>query len=248
MHKLVLLRHGESEFNKQNRFTGWTDVPLSEKGIEEAKSAGRIMKEKGFDFDIIYTSVLKRAIKTMFLAVEEMDRLWLPVKKSWRLNEKHYGSLQGLNKAETAAKYGEDQVLMWRRAYDVRPPLHSEADIAEMRKESRYADVDNVQYMLGESLQDTVSRVIPLWENEIAPDIRAGKRVLIAAHGNSLRGVVKYLDKKSDEEILKFNIPTGIPLVYELDDELNTIKSYYLADEEALKAAQEAVAKQGKAK
>lgn len=248
MHTLVLLRHGESEYNRQNRFTGWTDVPLSEKGIVEAKSAGTIMKDKGFDFDVIYTSVLKRAIKTMFLAVEEMDRLWLPVKKSWRLNEKHYGALQGLNKAETAAKYGDEQVLMWRRAYDVRPPLYSEADIAEMRKEARYEDVDDVKYMLGESLQDTVERVIPLWENEIAPEIKAGKRVLIAAHGNSLRGVVKYLDKKSDEEILKFNIPTGIPLVYELDQDLNTIKSYYLADEEALKAAQDAVAKQGKAK
>lgn len=248
MYTLVLLRHGESEYNKQNRFTGWTDVPLSEKGIVEAKSAGTIMKDKGFDFDVIYTSVLKRAIKTMFLAVEEMDRLWLPVKKSWRLNEKHYGALQGLNKAETAAKYGDEQVLMWRRAYDVRPPLYTEADIADMRKEARYADVDDVKYMLGESLQNTVERVIPLWENEIAPEIKAGKRVLVVAHGNSLRGVVKYLDKKSDEEILKFNIPTGIPLVYELDENLNTIKSYYLADEEALKAAQDAVAKQGKAK
>lgn len=248
MYTLVLLRHGESEYNKQNRFTGWTDVPLSEKGVVEAKSAGTIIKEKGFDFDIVYTSVLKRAIKTMFLAVEEMDRLWLPVKKSWRLNEKHYGALQGLNKAETAAKYGEEQVLQWRRAYDVRPPLYSEADIAEIRKEARYADVNDVKYMLGESLQDTVERVIPLWANEIASDIRAGKRVLIVAHGNSLRGVVKYLDKKSDEEILKFNIPTGIPLVYELDHNLNTIKSFYLADEEALKSAQDAVAKQGKAK
>ncbi|PLW94879.1 MAG: 2,3-diphosphoglycerate-dependent phosphoglycerate mutase [Marinilabiliales bacterium] len=248
MYTLVLLRHGESEYNKQNRFTGWTDVPLSEKGIVEAKSAGTIMKEKGFDFDIVYTSVLKRAIKTMVLALEEMDRMWLPVKKSWRLNEKHYGALQGLNKAETAAKYGDEQVLQWRRAYDVRPPLYSDDDIAEMRKEARYADVSDVKYMKGEALQDTVERVIPLWENEIAPDIKAGKRVLIAAHGNSLRGVVKYLDKKTDEEILKFNIPTGIPLVYELDENLNTIKSYYLADEDALKAAQDAVAKQGKAK
>lgn len=248
MYTLVLLRHGESEYNKQNRFTGWIDVPLSEKGIIEAKRAGAVMKEKGFDFDIVYTSVLKRAIKTMFLVLEEMDRMWLPVKKSWRLNEKHYGALQGLNKAETAAKYGEEQVLKWRRAYDVRPPLYSDDDIAEMRKEARYADISDLKYMKGESLQDTVERVIPLWENEIAPDVRAGKRVLIAAHGNSLRGLVKYLDKKTDEEILKVNIPTGIPLVYELDENLNSIKSYYLADEDTLKAAQEAVANQGKAK
>ena len=248
MRTLVLLRHGESEYNRQNRFTGWTDVPLSEKGVVEARSSGTIMKEKGFDFDIVYTSVLKRAIKTLWLALEEMDRMCLPVKKNWRLNEKHYGALQGLNKAETAAKFGEEQVLKWRRAYDVRPPQYSESEIAEIRKEVRYADVDKLQYMMGEALQDTVERVIPLWEKEIAPDLKAGKRVLIAAHGNSLRAIVKYLDQKTDAEILKFNIPTGIPLVYELDDDLKPIKSYYLADEDALKKAQEAVAKQGKAK
>lgn len=248
MKMLVLLRHGESEYNRQNRFTGWIDVPLSETGIGEAQNAGKLLKEKGFSFDVAYTSVLQRAIKTLNLALEQMGLLWLPVVKNWRLNEKHYGALQGLNKAETAAKYGDEQVLLWRRAYDVRPPLLSQADIAEMKKESRYSQVDNDQYLLGESLADAVERVVPYWTDVISKDLLAGKNVLVTAHGNSLRGLVKHLDKKSNDEILKFNIPTGIPLVYELDDDLNPIKSYYLADEQALREAQEKVAKQGKAK
>lgn len=248
MKTLVLLRHGESEYNKLNRFTGWTDVNLSEKGIIEARQAGISMREKGIDFDVAYTSVLRRAIKTLWLSLEEMDKMWLNVKKTWRLNEKHYGKLQGLDKSEMAAKYGEEQVLLWRRAYDVRPPLLEEADIAAQRNEARYADVDDVQYMLGESLQDTVGRVIPLWENEISHDLRSGKTVLVAAHGNSLRALVKHLDNMSNEEILKFNIPTGIPLVYELDNLLKPIRKYYLADENTLKQALDKVASQGKAK
>lgn len=248
MKTLVLLRHGESEFNSQNRFTGWVDVNLSEKGITEARSAGKALKDKGFEFDMAYTSVLRRAIKTLWLALEEMDRMWLPVTHSWRLNEKHYGTLQGLNKSEMAAKYGEEQVLMWRRAYDVRPPLYDEAEVTPLLGEARYKDVDNLIYMRGECLKDTVERVIPLWENEIAPAIKNGKRIIIAAHGNSLRAVVKYLEGMSDEAILKYNIPTGIPLVYTLDDDLKVISSKYLADEEALKAAMDKVAGQGKAK
>lgn len=248
MKTLVLLRHGESEYNKLNRFTGWTDVNLSEKGIIEARQAGISMREKGIDFDVAYTSVLRRAIKTLWLSLEEMDKMWLNVKKTWRLNEKHYGKLQGLDKSEMAAKYGEEQVLLWRRAYDVRPPLLEEADIAAQRNEARYADVDDAQYMLGESLQDTVGRVIPLWENEISHDLRSGKIVLVAAHGNSLRALVKHLDNMSNEEILKFNIPTGIPLVYELDNLLKPIRKYYLADENTLKQALDKVASQGKAK
>lgn len=248
MKTLVLLRHGESEYNSQNRFTGWTDVNLSEKGIVEARAAGKALKDNGFEFDIAYTSVLRRAIKTLWLALEEMDCMWLPIKHTWRLNEKHYGTLQGLNKSEMAAKYGEEQVLMWRRAYDVRPPLYDKADVLPLMKEARYKDVDNLIYMRGECLKDTVERVIPIWENEIAPDIKSGKRVIIAAHGNSLRAVVKYLEGMSDEAILKYNIPTGIPLVYELDDDLKVISSRYLADEEFLKAAMDKVAGQGKAK
>ncbi|PKP01232.1 MAG: 2,3-diphosphoglycerate-dependent phosphoglycerate mutase [Bacteroidetes bacterium HGW-Bacteroidetes-6] len=248
MKTLVLLRHGESEFNSQNRFTGWTDVSLSEKGVVEARTAGKALKDNGFEFDMAYTSVLRRAIKTLWLALEEMDCMWLPIKHTWRLNEKHYGTLQGLNKSEMAAKYGEEQVLMWRRAYDVRPPLYDEADVLPLMKEARYKDVDNLIYMRGECLKDTVERVIPIWENEIAPAIKSGKRIIIAAHGNSLRAVVKYLEGMSDEAILKYNIPTGIPLVYELDDDLKVISSRYLADEETIKAAMEKVAGQGKAK
>ncbi|MPM07861.1 2,3-bisphosphoglycerate-dependent phosphoglycerate mutase [bioreactor metagenome] len=248
MKTLVLLRHGESEYNSQNRFTGWTDVNLSDKGVIEARTAGKAMKESGYEFDIAYTSVLRRAIKTLWLALEEMDRMWLPIKHSWRLNEKHYGTLQGLNKSEMAAKYGEEQVLLWRRAYDVRPPLYDEADVKPLLNEARYKDVDNLIYMRGECLKDTVERVIPLWENEIAPAIKSGQRILIAAHGNSLRAVVKYLEGMSDEAILKYNIPTGIPLVYTLDDDLKVISSKYLADEETLKAALDKVAGQGKAK
>lgn len=248
MKTLVLVRHGESVYNRANIFTGWTDVPLTPEGEQEAIEAGKILLEKGFDFDITYTSVLQRAIKTLWLILEQMDRMWLPEIKTWRLNEKHYGKLQGLNKSEMAAQYGEEQVLLWRRAYDVRPPLLSEDEIADMRKESRYADVDNIQYMLGESLKDTVERVIPLWENQIKYDLLNNKRVLISAHGNSLRGVVKYLDQMSEDEILHFNIPTGIPLVYQLDDNLKPINRYFLADEEKLKAAIDKVANQGKAK
>jgi len=248
MKTLVLVRHGESVYNRANIFTGWTDVPLTPEGEQEAVEAGKILKEKGFDFDLTYTSVLQRAIKTLWLILEQMDRMWLPEIKTWRLNEKHYGKLQGLNKSEMAAQYGEEQVLLWRRAYDVRPPLLSEDEIADMRKESRYADVDNIQYMLGESLKDTVERVIPLWENQIKYDLLENKRVLISAHGNSLRGVVKYLDQMSEDEILHFNIPTGIPLVYQLDDNLKPINRYFLADEEKLKAAIDKVANQGKAK
>lgn len=248
MKTLVLLRHGESEYNSQNRFTGWIDVNLSEKGIIEAKNAGKALKENNFEFDIAYTSVLRRAIKTLWLALEEMDRMWLPVKHSWRLNEKHYGILQGLNKSEMAAKYGEEQVLLWRRAYDVRPPLLEEADVKHFLNEARYKDVDDLLYMRGECLKDTVGRVIPLWENEIAPALKNGKRVLVTAHGNSLRAVVKYLEGMSDEAILKYNIPTGIPLVYTLDDNLKVVSSKFLADEAALKAALDKVAGQGKAK
>jgi 2,3-bisphosphoglycerate-dependent phosphoglycerate mutase len=248
MKTLVLVRHGESVYNRANIFTGWTDVPLTPKGEQEAIEAGKILLEKGFDFDITYTSVLERAIKTLWLILVQMDRMWLPEIKTWRLNEKHYGKLQGLNKSEMAAQYGEEQVLLWRRAYDVRPPLLSEDEIADMIKESRYSDVDNIQYMLGESLKDTVDRVIPLWENQIKYDLLDNKRVLISAHGNSLRGVVKYLDQMSEDEILNFNIPTGIPLVYQLDDNLKPINRYFLADEEKLKAAINKVANQGKAK
>lgn len=248
MKTLVLLRHGESEYNSQNRFTGWVDVNLSEKGITEARNAGKALKENGFDFDIAYTSVLRRAIKTLWLALEEMDRMWLPVKNSWRLNEKHYGTLQGLNKSEMAAKYGEEQVLLWRRAYDVRPPLFEEDEVRPLLNELRYKDVDNLIHLRGECLKDTVERVIPLWENEIAPAIKSGQRIIVAAHGNSLRAVVKYLEGMSDEAILKYNIPTGIPLVYTLDDDLKVISSKYLADEETLKAALDKVAGQGKAK
>ena len=247
MYKVVLLRHGESDWNKQNRFTGWTDVDLSEKGREEAATAGITMKEEGFVFDVAFTSVLKRAINTLHLALTEMDLLWIPVYKSWRLNERHYGALQGLNKAETAEKHGDEQVLIWRRSYDVPPPELSVDDERFPGRDPRYADLSPAEVPKTECLKDTVNRFLPLWHDEIARTIKSGKRVIIAAHGNSLRALVKYLDEISDDEILKLNIPTGIPLVYELDDDLKPIKHYYLGDQEAIAAKAKAVANQGKA-
>jgi 2,3-bisphosphoglycerate-dependent phosphoglycerate mutase len=248
MKKLVLIRHGESEWNKENRFTGWTDVDLSEKGLREAREAGRLLKEEGYEFDIAYTSVLKRAIRTLWLVLDEMDLMWIPIINSWRLNERHYGALQGLNKAEMAAKYGEDQVLIWRRSYDIRPPALDPSDERYPGHDRRYRDLTPEQLPLTECLKDTVERFLPLWHETIAPMVKSGKRVLIAAHGNSLRALVKYLDGISDQDIVGLNIPTGIPLVYELEDDLKPIRSYYLGDQEAIAAAQAAVASQGKAK
>jgi 2,3-bisphosphoglycerate-dependent phosphoglycerate mutase len=248
MMKLVLLRHGESTWNKENRFTGWTDVDLSEKGIEEAKEAGRVLKAEGFTFDLAYTSVLKRAIRTLWLTMDEMDLLWVPWIRSWRLNERHYGALQGLNKSEMAAKFGEDQVKIWRRSYDVPPPALTPDDERYPGRDPRYAGLAKNELPLTECLKDTVERFLPLWHQDIAPEILKGKRVLIAAHGNSLRALVKYLDNISDQDIVSLNIPTGMPLVYELDDLLKPIKSYYLGDPEKVKAAMEAVAAQGKKK
>jgi 2,3-bisphosphoglycerate-dependent phosphoglycerate mutase len=227
MHKLVLLRHGESAWNRENRFTGWTDVDLSPVGIEEARAAGRVLKSSGYEFDIAYTSVLKRAIRTLWIALDELDRLWLPIEKSWRLNERHYGDLQGLNKAEMAAKFGEEQVLVWRRSYDTPPPYLSPSDARYEGKDPRYAGID-VPHT--ECLKDTVARVLPLWNESLAPAIRSGRRVLIAAHGNSIRALVKYLDSIGDQEIVGVNIPNGSPLVYELDAELRPVNSYYLGD------------------
>lgn len=244
MYKVVLLRHGESEWNKLNLFTGWTDVDLSEKGIEEAHQAGKVLKEEGYTFDIAFTSVLKRAIKTLYIVLEEMDLMWIPVVKSWRLNERHYGALQGLNKAETAEKYGMEKVKLWRRSYDVPPPPLDENDDRYPGKDPRYKDLDKKDIPLTESLKSTVERFLPYWHETIAPTIKSGKKVIIAAHGNSLRALVKYLDNISDEEIVELNIPTGIPLVYELDDNLKPIKHYYLGDQEAINAAINAVAKQ----
>lgn len=246
MYKIVLIRHGESDWNKENRFTGWTDVDLSEKGISEAHTAGKLLKDEGFAFDIAYNSVLKRAIKTLNIVLEEMDLLWIPVIKSWRLNERHYGALQGLNKAETAEKHGEDQVMIWRRSYDIAPPKLTADDPRFPGNDPRYADLSKDELPLTECLKDTVARFLPFWHEEIAPMIKTGKRVVIAAHGNSLRALVKYLDDISDEDILKLNIPTGIPLVYELDGDLKPLKSYYLGDPEAAAAAAAAVANQGK--
>jgi 2,3-bisphosphoglycerate-dependent phosphoglycerate mutase len=246
MYKVVLLRHGESLWNKENRFTGWTDVPLSDKGIEEARAAGRQMLADGFVFDIAYTSVLKRAIKTLWLALEEMDQMWIPVENSWRLNERHYGALQGLNKAETAARHGDEQVHIWRRSYDIPPPALTEDDERHPGHDPRYASLSPDELPLTESLKLTVDRFLPYWHETIAPMIRSGKRVIIAAHGNSLRALVKYLDDISEETIVGLNIPTGIPLVYELDAGLSPIRSYYLGDPEAAKKAAEAVANQAK--
>ncbi len=248
MMRLVLVRHGESAWNKENRFTGWTDVDLTEKGIEEAATAGRLMKEAGFVFDIAYTSVLKRAIRTLWLAMDQMDAMWIPVINSWRLNERHYGALQGLNKAETAQKYGEEQVLIWRRSYDIRPPALEESDERFPGHDPRYAGLAKDELPFSECLKDTVARFLPFWHETIAPAMKAGKRVLIAAHGNSLRALVKYLDNISDEEIVGLNIPTGVPLVYELDDQFKPIRHYYLGNAEEVQKKMEAVANQGKAR
>ncbi|MEE4193576.1 MAG: 2,3-diphosphoglycerate-dependent phosphoglycerate mutase [Anaerolineae bacterium] len=248
MYKLVLLRHGESDWNKKNLFTGWTDVDLSEKGVEEATAAGKTLAEEGYTFDIAYTSVLKRAIRTLWLTLDGLDLMWIPVIRNWRLNERHYGALQGLNKAETAAKYGDEQVLIWRRSYDTPPPVLEKDDERYPGHDRRYADLTEDELPQTECLKDTVARFMPLWHEEIAPMIKSGKRVLIAAHGNSLRALVKYLDNMSEEAVIKLNIPTGIPLVYELDEDLKPIKHYYLGDQEAINAAINKVANQGKAK
>jgi 2,3-bisphosphoglycerate-dependent phosphoglycerate mutase len=248
MHKLVLIRHGESDWNKQNRFTGWTDVDLSEKGMQEAHEGGQVLARDGFTFDIAYTSVLKRAIRTLWIVLDEMDLMWIPVVRDWRLNERHYGALQGLNKSETAAKFGEDQVKIWRRSYDIPPPALTADDERYPGRDPRYRSLTPEELPLTECLKDTVARFLPLWHNVIAPDIRRGRKVLIAAHGNSLRALVKYLDNVSDEAIVSLNIPTGMPLVYELDDELRPLRNYYLGDPEKVKAAMEAVAAQGKKK
>jgi 2,3-bisphosphoglycerate-dependent phosphoglycerate mutase len=245
MHKVVLLRHGESEWNRENRFTGWKDVDLSEKGRAEAREAGRLMKDAGFAFDIAFTSVLTRAIKTLGIALDEMGQLWIPVIKHWRLNERHYGALQGLNKAETAAKHGEDQVKIWRRSYDIPPPPMSPDDERYAGRDRRYRDLQQGEIPGAESLKDTVARFLPYWHDTIAPAIRSGKCVLIAAHGNSLRALVKYLDAVGETDIVELNIPTGIPLVYELDDSLRPIRHYYLGDPEAAARAAAAVANQG---
>jgi len=246
MKKVVLIRHGESQWNKENRFTGWSDVDLSEKGIMEAKEAGKTLKNEGYTFDVAYTSVLKRAIKTLYYVLDEMDLLWIPVYKSYRLNERHYGALQGLNKSETAAKYGEDQVKIWRRSYDVLPMPLTEDDERHPKLDPRYKDVPKELLPLAESLKTTIDRVVPYWNDEIVPQIKDGKRVLIAAHGNSLRALVKYIDNISDEDIVELNIPTGIPLVYEFDNDMKPIKKYYLGDPEKIKEKIEAVKKQGK--
>jgi 2,3-bisphosphoglycerate-dependent phosphoglycerate mutase len=246
---LVLLRHGESIWNKENRFTGWTDVGLSEKGIEEAREAGRLLNAEGYVFDTAFTSVLKRAIKTLWLGLEEMDLMWIPVQNSWRLNERHYGALQGLNKQETAERFGEQQVKLWRRSYDIRPPALTPDDPRSPLRDPRYADLKPQEIPLTECLKDTVERVIPYWNTTIAPAVRSGQRVLIASHGNSLRALVKYLDKVSDQDIVELNIPTGIPLVYQLNDEdLTPSKSFYLGDPEAVARATRAVADQTKKK
>ena len=246
MNKLVLLRHGESVWNKENRFTGWTDVDLSPKGIDEARESARLLKEDGYTFDVAYTSVLTRAIRTLWIVLDEMDLMWIPVHRHWRLNERHYGALQGLNKVETAEKHGQQQVQIWRRSYSTPPPALAEDDERNPRRDPRYASVPDDEIPLAESLKDVVARFLPLWHDTIAPDIRAGKRVLIAAHGNSQRALVKYLDQVSDEEIVGLNIPTGIPLIHELDDDLKPLRHYYLGDPEAARKAAEAVARQAK--
>ncbi len=248
MYKIVLLRHGESTWNKENRFTGWTDVDLTEKGVEEARAAGKLMKEAGFAFDLAFSSVLKRAIRTLFLALDEMNRLWIPVQRSWRLNERHYGNLQGLNKTEMAAQFGEAQILQWRRSYDVPPPPLALDDERHPRFDDRYRHLATSALPATECLKDTVARFIPYWEDVIAPAVKSGQSIIVAAHGNSIRALVKYLDKISDEEIVSLNIPTGIPLVYELDADLQPIRSYYLGDPEAARKAAEAVANQAKSK
>ena len=248
MYKLVLIRHGESTWNLENRFTGWTDVDLTDTGIAQAKNAGRLLKAEGYEFDIAYTSVLKRATRTLWHTLDEMDRTWLPVQHSWRLNERHYGALQGLNKGETAKKFGDEQVLVWRRSYDTPPPALEATDERTSFGDPRYAGVPKDSIPLTECLKDTVARVMPVWDDEIAPAIRAGKKILISAHGNSLRALIKMLDGISDEDIVSLNIPNGQPLVYELDADLKPIRHYYLGDQEAIAAAVAAVANQGKAK
>jgi len=244
MKKIVLLRHGESAWNKENRFTGWTDVGLTPKGVEEAVAAGRTLRKEGYTFDMAFTSVLSRAIKTLWLALEEMDRMWIPVHLSWRLNERHYGALQGLNKAETAERHGMDQVLIWRRSYDTRPPALTPDDPRYPGSDPRYAGLGPQELPLTECLKDTVARFLPYWHEAIAPAVKAGERVIIAAHGNSLRALVKYLDRVTDKDILELNIPTGIPLVYELQEDLTPIRSYYLGDPAAVQKAAQAVADQ----
>lgn len=247
MYKLVLLRHGQSTWNKEGKFTGWTDVGLTEQGVNEALASGKILKEEGYTFDIAFTSYLKRAIKTLWITLEEMDLMWIPVERTWKLNERHYGALQGLNKKEMAAKHGDEQVHIWRRSYNTPPPALEESDERHPKHDPRYLDLSADQLPASECLKDTVDRVLPYWNEKIAPEIKAGKKVIIAAHGNSLRALVKYLDEISDEEIPKLNIPTGIPLVYELDENLKPIKSYYLGDADEIKKAAEAVKNQGKA-
>lgn len=245
--KLVLLRHGESTWNKENRFTGWTDVDLSEKGIEEARGAGKVLKKEGYVFDVAFTSVLKRAVRTLWIVLDEMDLMWIPIYNSWRLNERHYGALQGLNKSEMAKRFGEEQVLIWRRSYDIPPMALEKNDPRYPGKNPKYKDLDEKDIPLTESLKDTVARFVPYWKETMAAVVKSGKRVIIAAHGNSLRALVKYLDNISDEEIVRLNIPTGIPLIYELTRDLTPIKHYYLGDPEKIKQAIESVASQGKA-
>lgn len=246
MKKIVLLRHGESIWNKENRFTGWTDVDLTAKGAEEARDAGKLMRENDFSFDIAYTSVLKRAIRTLWIALDEMDQMWLPIHNTWRLNERHYGALQGLNKAETAAQYGDEQVLIWRRSYDTRPPALSTDDQRYPGADPRYKNLTRSELPLAECLKDTVDRFLPYWNEVIVPQVQADKRVIIAAHGNSLRALVKHLDNISAADILNCNIPTGIPLVYELDNKLNATNRYYLGDQSEIQSAMKKVANQGK--
>ncbi len=248
MHKVVLLRHGESVWNKENLFTGWTDVDLSDKGTQEAKEAGRTLKKQGYSFDIAFTSLLKRAIRTLWIVLDQMDLMWIPVQRDWRLNERHYGELQGLNKAETAAKYGEQQVKLWRRSYDIRPPALDESDPRYPGNDPRYKDIPKQQLPLTECLKDTVERFLPCWHELIAPSIRSGKKVLIAAHGNSLRALVKYLEDVPDQQIVDLNIPTGIPLVQELDDNLKSLRHYYLGDPARIEQAIKGVASTGIAK
>lgn len=247
MYKLVLIRHGESTWNLENRFTGWTDVDLTPTGVDQARNAGRLLKAEGYEFDVAHTSVLKRAIRTLWLTLDEMDRTWLPVLKHWRLNERHYGALQGLNKADMAKQYGDAQVLVWRRSYDTPPPTLEATDPRCERSDPRYAKLDPANVPLTECLKDTVARVMPFWNESMAPAIKAGKRIVVAAHGNSIRALVKYLDNVSEEDIVGLNIPNGIPLVYELDENLKPIRHYYLGDAEAAAAAAAAVASQGKA-
>jgi 2,3-bisphosphoglycerate-dependent phosphoglycerate mutase len=248
MTKLVLVRHGESTWNKENRFTGWTDVELSDKGRQEAKEGGEVLKREGYTFDVAYTSVLKRAIRTLWTVLDEMDLMWIPLHRTWRLNERHYGALQGLNKAETAEKFGEQQVKIWRRSYDVPPPALTPDDPRFPGSDPRYAKLTKEELPLTECLKDTVARFLPYWHETIAPAVKSGQKVLIAAHGNSLRALVKYLDNVSESDIVELNIPTGMPLVYELDDDLKPLNRYYLGDPEKVKAAMDAVANQGKKK